>query len=109
MTDESAGPSDDEATDGAVRGNYDWDVTAPSTAVVETLAVALNRTEASIDPLYDSIDPETLDAVVQSSRSTANTNTNTTTMAFTVGDRQVTVDSRGTVVVRPSVSETDRE
>ena len=107
MTDESAGPSDDEATDGAVRGNYDWDVTAPSTAVVETLAVALNRTEASIDPLYDSIDPETPDAVVQSSRSTANTSV--TTVAFTVGDRQVTVDSRGTVVVQRSGPETDRE
>lgn len=81
-----------------VRAQYEWSSTSPSAAVIETVAVAVDRDPTTIAPLYESVDPDALDAVVQSDGGP--TNTDTVTVTFVFADRQVTVHSTGEVVVR---------
>ena len=81
-----------------VRAQFEWASTAPSMAVIETVAIALDREPTTIEPLYESIDPDALDALLRSNGSSAAANG--VTVSFVVADRQVTVHSRGDVVVR---------
>ena len=84
--------------DEAIRAQFEWASTAPSTAVVKTVAIALNREPTTIKSLYRSIDPDALDALLRPDGSPASSND--VTVSFVVADRQVTVHSRGDVVVR---------
>ena len=94
--DESDTPS---GRDGAIRMEYDWTATTPSVAVIETVAVARNREPTRLEPLYEVVDPDALDALVRSSEDSQVADG--TTVAFEVADRSVTVHGDGTVVVRP--------
>jgi hypothetical protein len=96
MTDEPEGPSPAPGSDGIVRAEYDWASTSPSTAVVETVAVALDRAATTLDPLYESVDPDALDALVRSSEPPARY----VTVSFGFAGQQVTVHGTGEVVVR---------
>lgn len=82
-----------------VRAQYDWSSTAPSMGVIETLAVALGREEATLEPLFDAVDPDALDAFFQSKAAT--TSETDSVVSFTTAGRRVTVRSGGGVVVRP--------
>jgi len=84
--------------DETIRAQFEWASTVPSTAVIETVAIALDREPTTIEPLYESIDPDALDALLRSNGSPATAND--VTVSFVVADRQVTVHSRGDVVVR---------
>jgi len=44
---------------------YDWSKTTPTTAVVETVAAALDREATELDLLGDAIDPDALNAFVE--------------------------------------------
>ena len=102
MTDEperlSAGTESVGGADGTVRAQYEWGSTPPPIAVIETIAVALDRKETALEPLYESVDPDALDALLQAKDSSATPSELTVT--FTVADRQVTVHGSGEVVVR---------
>jgi hypothetical protein len=101
MTDESErsfSRSESGGSDGAVRAQFDWASTAPSTAVIETLAVALDREGTTLDPLYESVDPDALDALVHSTG--PSTNGDTVTVSFVFAEQQVTVHGTGEVIVR---------
>jgi hypothetical protein len=102
MSDESERSFDGNEPKGeaeTIRTQFDWASTAPSMAVIETVAIALDRELTTIEPLYESIDPDALDALLRSNGSLATAND--VTVSFVVADRQVTVHSRGDVVVRP--------
>lgn len=107
MTDESERTSDgteSNGTDGIVRAQYDWASTPPSTAVIETIAVALNRDELTLEPLYESVDPDALDALLRSNGAPSE-DANTVTVSFIFADRQVTVQGSGDVIVRLNSTE----
>ena len=88
--------------DGTVRAQYDWAATPPPIAVIETIAVTLDRKTTALEPLYESVDPDALDALLQSKGSSATPSELTVT--FTVADRQVTVHGCGEVVVHADSS-----
>ena len=102
MTDEperpSAGTESAGGTDGTVRAQYDWAVTPPPTAVIETIAAALDRETTALEPLYEPVDPDALNALLRSNGSS--TTPDDLTVRFTVADRQITVHDSGDVVVR---------
>ena len=101
MTDESGRPSagsDSRVGTGTVRARYDWAATPPPMAVIETVAVALDRKETAFEPLYESVDPDALDALLQSNGSSATAGE--VTVRFTLAGRQVPVHGSGEVVVR---------
>lgn len=107
MTDESERTSEEEATDGAngaVHAQYEWSSTPPSTAVIETVAIAVNREPTTLEPLYESLDPDALDTLVRSTGTTSE-NGETMSVSFSFADRQVTVHSRGDVIVRANSAE----
>ena len=85
-------------SDGIVRAQYEWSSTLPSTAVVETVAVAINREPTATEPLYESVDPDALDALMQSD--SVQTAAESVTISFVFADQEVTVHSTGEVVVR---------
>lgn len=81
--------------DGVVHARYDWSSTSPSTAVVETVAVARDCEPTMLDPLYEYVDPEALDTFVRSSESPADAR-----VSFDYDGLTVTVRGSGDVVVR---------
>lgn len=99
---ESARPDEaeaDAATSDAIRAEFDWSAVAPSTAVIEAVAIATDREPMALEPLYDAIDPEALDAFVLSTKTRPTAATST--VAFGLDGHDVTVHCDGTVVVRP--------
>ena len=102
MTDEperlSAGAESMGRADGTVRAQYEWASTPPPIAVVETIAVALDREPTALEPLYESVDLDALDALLEAKDSSATPGDLTVT--FTVADREATVHGSGEVVVR---------
>ena len=66
-------------------------------AVVETVAVARGLETTALEPLYESADPDALDALLEARDSSATPGELTVT--FTAADRQVTVRGSGEVVV----------
>lgn len=91
------GPATDE--DGPILATYDWSSTAPSTGVVETVATAGDREPTALEPLYASVDPDALDALVRSNGTRPTDGDVTVTFAF--AGHEVTVSANGAVVVRP--------
>ncbi|MGA9401218.1 HalOD1 output domain-containing protein [Haladaptatus sp.] len=91
------GNSTDE-NDDTIRIRYDWDTTAPSTAVAETVARAAGSEPNEIEPLYTHIDPESLDALVSSRKKSRCETTNS--ISFSYDKYDVTVRSSGEVAVR---------
>jgi len=71
-------------------------------AVVETVAVALDLETTALEPLYESVDPDALDALFEAKDSSATPGELTVT--FTVAERQVTVHGSGEVVVHADSS-----
>ncbi len=94
----------DSDLEGAILATFDWSATAPTEAVVRTVAIAADAEPTGIEPIFRSIDPDALDALVGSvgdgGRSAP------VTVSFTFVGHDVTVGSDGTVAVRPR-SETD--
>lgn len=85
-----------------VREQYDWSAISPASAVVETIATALDRAPTSFGPLYEYIDPDALNTVVGSASPTGRTRT--TVVSFRFGAHEVAVHGNGEVVVRPNAS-----
>ena len=82
-----------------IRAEYDWTSTTPSTAVIETVAVASDREPTGIEPLYEVIDPDALDALVRSNGDEPVGEGTTVSFEFT--GQSVAVHGGGSVVVRP--------
>jgi hypothetical protein len=85
--------------DGVIRAEFDWSSRAPSRAVVETVAIAENAEPTAIEPLYDSVDPDALDALVRSNG--RNPKNGDVTVTFTLDGCKVQVRSDGVVIVHP--------
>jgi len=81
------------------RAEYDWATTTPSTAVVETVAIASDREPTAIEPLYETIDPDALDALVRSNETVSSRGDVNVTFEF--AGLGVAVHGDGGVVVRP--------
>ena len=94
----------DPDLEGAILATFDWSATAPTEAVVRTVAIAADAEPTEIEPIFRSIDPDALDALVGSagdgSRSAP------VTVSFSFVGHDVTVGSDGTVEVWPP-SKTD--
>lgn len=100
MNDKSEGTSHSDASDGgdvAIRAEYDWETTRPSIAVVETVASVIDRAAITLGPLYESVDPEALDALVGPSGPP--TRTDTVTVSFVFAEHRVTVHGTGEIIV----------
>lgn len=98
---ETTGPGDNAPSttpDDGIQAEYDWSAVTPSTAVIETLAVALDRDPTKITPLYDSVDPDAVDTLVSQNRKASAAGN--PTVSFLHDGHEVTVDAAGTIVVR---------
>jgi hypothetical protein len=90
-------PSSDDAE---VRRQFDWAETPPSTAVVRTIASASDVETTAVTPLYERIDPDSLDVLIESSWN--GTSAGAVTASFTFSGYQVTIHASGDVVVHPA-------
>lgn len=84
--------------DGLVRRRYDWDRTPPSTAVVETVAEAAGVDATALVPLYDTLDPDSLDSLVVSGE--REDHGADASVSFAFAGHLVNVHGTGEVVVR---------
>lgn len=85
-----------DGDDGARRVQFDWSETLPSTAVVNTVADVSNRDPTEVEPLYEYVDPDALDALITRARSDSPT---ITMVAFSLADYDVSVYADGEVAV----------
>jgi len=85
-----------------VHGTFDWDVVAPSTAVLETVAFAVERDPMELDALYDAIDFDAFDALIDPAHSSRQRSE--LSIAFNYYDHSITAYSDGDVVVNPTTA-----
>lgn len=71
---------------------YEWSETTPAVAVVETVAAAVGEDPLGVEPLFEAVDPEALNAVVRSADSV---------VSFRFAGCRVTVEAAGCVSVEP--------
>lgn len=81
------------------RAEYDWTTTSPSAAVVETVAAATDRDPTAIGPLFESVDPDALDAFVAPEAAAVDNADRLTSFEF--AGKHVTVRATGHVAVQP--------
>lgn len=92
-------PTNSDCNDRPVRARYDWESTPPSTAIVETIAEATGDNPTSLEPLYESVDPDALNALLTSVPSpTAGRDLR---ISLSVDGHAITVFGDGGIVVRP--------
>ena len=84
-----------------IHATFDWSSTSPTEAVVRTVAIAADVEPTGIDPIYDSVDPDVLDALVGPAADGSRSFPIPVTVTFPFAGHDVTVRSDGTVVVRP--------
>lgn len=77
----------------AVRRTFDWSVTQPTTAVVDTVAKDAGRDPTELPALYDELDPDALNKIIESGKPEIS-------VSFVYNDRNITVHGQGDVVVR---------
>ncbi|WP_224450510.1 HalOD1 output domain-containing protein [Haloprofundus salilacus] len=75
--------------------NTKLETVTPSQAVVERIAALEETDQAELDPLYETIDPEALDTLVE----TTERSNSSLQIQFTYNDYEVTVTSDGIVSV----------
>lgn len=97
------GNDDGSGTAGVVHSRYDWSETTPVEAVIEVVAVAVDREPTTLDSLSESIDTDALNEVFRSTDS--GTVPEGTTVSFVFADRHVSVHASGDVFVRPVPSD----
>lgn len=76
-----------------VQAEYEWDDIRPSTAIISSVAVALNRRPRDLEPLYSAIDPDDLDALFSAAAGDA------LLVTFEYCGLDVTVTASGDVIV----------
>lgn len=96
---EPGGREGGAAGEGTLRHTYDWEDVRPSAAVVEMVAIAADREPFGLQPLFDAIDPDALDALVD--RHDAERSTDTS-VSLRYAGHDVTVRSDGEVTVTPT-------
>lgn len=98
---ETTPPTDSTTPSAATRATYDWSTVPPSTAVVETIAAHADCDATELNPLYDTVDPDGLNAVV---RSNAERETeNSVSVSLEHAGYEITVYSTGVVTVRSAI------
>ena len=80
-----------------VRTQFDHQKTDPSTVVIATLAAAKDVEPIELEPLYDAVDPDALDAIVRIRKGT----NGDIRVSFTHEGHAITVFSYGMVTVTP--------
>ncbi len=96
-------PSGDDGVES--RSSFEWDRIPPSTAVVETVAEATGVDPTDLEPLYDTLDPGALDALIVSGH--GEDHRADPTVSFTFAGYFVSIHGTGEVVVR-TAPETSR-
>lgn len=83
--------------EGVYRASFDGSATDPSIAVVDVLSAV--RGSESLEPLYESIDPDALDQFFEGCSAAARTTD--FSIRFTHGGYEVTIRSEETIEVTP--------
>jgi hypothetical protein len=79
---------------------FDWSTVTPTTAIAETLGVVEGCEPDEIGPLYDLVNSDALDALVQASDTDADC-----AVVFPYGDYSVTVSAPGDVIVHEAAAD----
>jgi hypothetical protein len=78
----------------ALHAEFDWDVTSPSVAVVQTVAIAAGREATELSPLIGALDPDALDQLYTTGPD------GDVSLSFQLDGYAVTVTGDGDVYVR---------
>lgn len=76
------------------RGQFDWTETRPSAAVIEHISAITGRERTAFAPLYEAVDPEALDSLIDSSDRSG-----PVSISFEYAGHSITVRSDGELVV----------
>lgn len=84
----------------AVETQFDWTETSPLVAVLRTVSIARNCDRTEMEPLAEYVDADALRAVVREGEGRAGDRS--VSVSFSYDGHDVTVETDGTVVVRPT-------
>ena len=87
---------------GTVRTQFDQEKTPASMAVIATLADVMDTDPVELDPLYSTVDPDEVDALVRVRSGTNGDSYNGDThVTFTHEGHTITVHSYGVITITP--------
>lgn len=99
MVDDSTDCSINDERQGDVDSHqafYDWRETTPTEAIVSEVARVGDRDPLDLEPLYESVNPATFDALLDASRN------NDLRIGFEYEGVHITVEKTGRVTVEPA-------
>ncbi|RKD95385.1 HalOD1 output domain-containing protein [Halopiger aswanensis] len=88
-----------ELEQNACRARYDFETTAPTVAVASLVQLVTGSELSDLEPLYEVVDPDALDALLRGDQSSSRDGE--CTVSFPYRELDVTVRSDGVVTVRP--------
>ena len=93
-----------------IQAFYNWEDTAPSAAVIDTVAFAAHHELSDLPLLYEVVEPEALDKLVTSSNAMQASQDSQLSISFAYANCAVTVKCDGEVCIRsPTHSEKQSE
>lgn len=95
MTETAADDEHDQLSDTELsRERFDWMETAPSTAIIETIAAVRGVDPTDFGPLYDTVDMDAIDTLFRS-----NPQTTELRVSFTHAELVVSLVADGTITI----------
>lgn len=91
-----------ELEQNACRARYDFETTAPTVAVSKLVQLVTGAEVADLEPLYEVVDPDAMDALLRDDQ--CRNRAGECTISFPYRELDVTVRSNGVVTVRPQSS-----
>ncbi|WP_231188379.1 HalOD1 output domain-containing protein [Haladaptatus sp. DYF46] len=89
-----------------IQAFYNWGDTAPSAAVIDTVAFAAHRELSDLPLLYEVVEPEALDKLITSSNAMRASQDSQLSISFAYANCAVTIKCDGEVCIRsPTHSE----
>ena len=94
-----SGDADGGTESERVRFEYDWTTTSPAVAIIETVAAAADSDPEDLEPLYDWVDPDAIDALFEDSSDTPHRSR--LFVSFTYAGYEVTIGEDGVTTAQP--------
>lgn len=91
----------DQETDGQYRAAFDVPTVPPSLALASAIAGAMDADPTDIDPLYESLDPDALNALVGEPRPTGDP----IEITLYVENFEVTISNTGSISLEPQTAD----
>lgn len=100
---DNSGDDDRTHPEDGIQAAFDWSTIDPSTAIVQTVAIAENKQPEALTPLAEAIDPDAINRIIGDNM--PNEASDEKTLSFMYLDYEITIRSSGRIKVTSNTHE----